>query len=72
MASTSKKAVTSGSAFRKGGAAGISDKPGLMGEPRKPAERDAQDETFVLMLAELDGRLDEIERRTDRLIARHG
>ena len=31
----------------------------------------AQNETFALMLAELDGRIDEIERRTDKLIARY-
>ena len=36
------------------------------------ADPHAQNETFALMLAELDGRIDEIERRTDKLIARYG
>ncbi len=31
--------------------------------------QDGRDEMFALMLADIDGRLDAIEQRTDRLVA---
>jgi hypothetical protein len=65
MPSPTKKAATRSSPSRTEVAPTIADAPLAVRDHHAP------DETFDLMLAELDGRINEIERRTDRLIARY-